>query len=408
MRVLFVRVFIAALLWVLSCSIVLCAGFQLNEHGARAVGIGGAFVAQASDPSAIYFNPAGLAFQQGVNIYAGGTFIIPTHTYHNPTSGQETSTDDQLFFTPSAYGTYAVNSDLVVGLGVFTPYGLGTRWPSGWDGKYEALNSQLATFYINPTIAYKISSKLSIGIGVSYVYGTLDMSRNFAKPMPAYGLTITGLVSMSGTADAWGFNAGVLYKPTEKLSLGASVRTLSRLNFSGDATYSDITPAAAAAFISNGNGSVSIPLPANIYLGAAYELTNALTVEADLQFVGWSVYDALSMSLPTGPVVSEQNWDNTCIGRIGAEYKLNSAWTMRGGLAYDMTPQPKSTMMPMMPDADRFDISVGGGYKFNEHLYVDAAYMLGLCVDRTSTLSDLPGEYNSTFSAISINLGYSF
>jgi long-chain fatty acid transport protein len=405
-KIFFVRVSAVVSLLFLICSIVLSAGFQLNEHGAKAVGMGGAFVAQASDPSAIYFNPAGLAFQQGVNFYGGGTFIIPTHTYHNPTTGQETSTDYQLFFTPNVYGTYAVNKDLVVGLGVFTPYGLGTRWPSGWDGKYEALNSQLATFYINPTIAYKISDKFSIGIGVSYIYGTLDMSRNFAKPMTGY--TITGLVSMSGTAHAWGFNAGILYKPIEKLSIGASVRTLSRLEFSGDAKYSDIAPSAAAAFISNGTGSVTIPLPANIYLGAAYELTHSLTVEADLQFVGWSVYDALSMSLPTGVVVSEQNWDDTYIGRIGAEYKLNSAWTLRGGLAYDMTPQPKSTMMPMMPDADRIDISVGGGYRMNEHIYVDAAYMLGLCVTRTSTLSDLPGEYNSTFSAISINVGYFF
>jgi long-chain fatty acid transport protein len=401
-KIFLVRISVVALLGIVSCSVALTAGFQLSEHGARAVGIGGAFVAQASDPSAIYFNPAGLAFQQGTNIYAGGTLILPTHSYKNPTSGKETSTDYQLFFTPNIYGTYAINNDLVVGLGVFVPYGLGTRWPSGWEGKYYALNTQIETFYFNPSIAYKITDQLSVGIGVSYIYGTVDLSRNFTKS------GITGLMSMGSTGHTWGFNAGILYKPLEKLSIGASVRSLSRLDLSGDVSYSDILPANYASLFSNGTGSATIPLPANIYLGAAYKFTNDLIVEADLQFVGWSAFNTLTLSLPTGTITSDNNWDDTFIGRIGAEYRLNADWTLRGGLAYDMTPAPKSTLAPMMPDADRFNISVGGSYKINERLYVDAAYMIGLFNERTSTLSGFPGAYNSTFSIISMNIGYSF
>jgi long-chain fatty acid transport protein len=405
-RTFFVRVSTVAIWGILCCSIALSGGYQLNEHGARAVGLGGAFVAQASDPSAIYFNPAGLAFQQGINIYAGGTFVMPTHTYKS-LSGKETSTDNQVFFPPSVYGTYAINSDLVVGLGVFTPYGLGTRWPAGWDGKYYAVNTQIQTFYINPSIAYKINDQLSVGIGVSYIYGSVDLSQNFAKQVSST-TWVTGSMAMSGTANTWGFNAGIFYRPIEKLSIGASVRTLSRLDFSGDVTYSDILPTAYAAAFKNGTGSATLPLPANVYVGAAYELTNDLKIEADLQFVGWSAYNTLTMSLPTGTVSSVKNWDDAFMGHVGAEYKLNTDWTLRGGLIYDITPQPKSTTEPMMPDADRFDISVGGGYKINDNLYIDAAYMIALFSEKTATYAALPGTYNSMAHVVSINVGYSF
>jgi long-chain fatty acid transport protein len=329
---------------------------------------------------------------------------MPTHSYKNPTTGTETSTDYQLFFTPNVYGTYAINNDLVVGLGVFVPYGLGTRWPSGWEGNTQAINTQIQTFYINPSVAYKISDQLAIGFGISYVYGSVDLSKNLSP-------TSFSLFSMSATGHDCGFNAGVLYKPLDNLSIGASFRSLTKLNVSGDVQFGSI---------SGISGNATVPLPENIYIGAAYQFSPALTVEADIQFVGWSAYDVLTTHFTNIPAIyssvipssssSSNNWDDTYIGRVGAEYKLNTDWTLRGGLAYDMTPAPKSTLAPMMPDADRFNISVGGSYKINERLYVDAAYMIGLFSERTSTVPPhgFNGAYNSTFSIISMNIGYSF
>ncbi|HVN47284.1 MAG TPA: outer membrane protein transport protein [Bacteroidota bacterium] len=424
MRKFSVRIFVVAILGLICSSLALSGGYQLNEHGARAVGIGGAFVAQASDPSAIYFNPAGLAFQQGTNIYAGGTFVIPSNTYKTP-GGVETSTQSQLFFPPSVYGTYAINDKMVVGLGVFTPYGLGTKWGSDWVGQEFAENSTIETFYVNPTLAYKIADNFSVGIGVSYIYGTVDISRRIATyspiPVPPYVMpaSVDGNLSMSGNGSTWGFNLGVLYKPIDKLSLGASVRSLSRIDFSGTANFTNMQ--ALQSYFPGGTGTATLPMPANVYVGAAYQFDENLTVEADFQYVGWSAYQALTIQLPTGPVSpltgtplqatssSPKNWDDGYLGRIGAEYKLNSDWTLRGGLIYDITPQPNSTTEPMLPDADRVDISVGGGYKISDNLYVDAAYMIVLFSQKDATNSIyLPGTYNSIANVVSINIGYSF
>ena len=55
-------------------------GFQLNEHGARAMAQAGAFAARANDPSAIFFNPAGLSYLRGAHVMAGVTLIAPVNT----------------------------------------------------------------------------------------------------------------------------------------------------------------------------------------------------------------------------------------------------------------------------------------------------------------------------------------
>ena len=135
------------ILSLIAVSITFAGGYQINEQDARAVGMGGAFVARASDPSAIYYNPAGLTSQNGINILAGVDFIIPstsfTSTSTSITSSATTkiSTNSQVFTPINVYGTYQIEDDIVVGLGVYNPFGLGTDWPnsSDWNAVYGSL-----------------------------------------------------------------------------------------------------------------------------------------------------------------------------------------------------------------------------------------------------------------------------
>jgi long-chain fatty acid transport protein len=385
--------------------------------------LGGAFVAQASDPSAIFFNPAGLAFQSGINIMGGGTFVMPSISFKGPApSTTETKMENQIFFPPNLYGTYALNNKWVVGIGLFTPYGLGSEWNKDWVGSAISVKTSIQTFYINPTVSYKISDQLSVGVGVSYIYGTVSLS----KRIPIAPLGINGTLNLDGTGTGFGYNIGVLCKPMEKLSLGASFRSLTKLEFSGDAKFTDmltLTP-----FFPGGTGKATLPMPADIFVGAAYQITSDLTVEADFQFVGWSSYDQLVINLPTGPSAPAQlggqplqktqtqikNWDDGYLGRLGAEYRYNDQFAFRGGLIYDITPQPASKMEPMLPDADRIDVSVGAGYKISQQLSLDIAYMAVLFAGRTSTFvptgstSVFGGPYSSMANLFSIDISYQF
>ncbi len=419
--------------------VMFAGGYQLNEQDARAVGMGGAFVATASDPSAIYFNPAGLAFQSGINVLGGINFIIPSTTY-SPASGSfmqagSISTNSQVFTPFNIYGSYQVNDQIVVGLGIYNPFGLGTQWPNLWGqtiatapfygnylGSYLSVNSNIATYYFNPTIAYKINNDLSVGLGVSYVYATVDMTKSIPLGLigpSAYFPILNGLngnMELKGTGNGFNANLGVIYKPVDKLSLGLSYRITTKIDFSGNATYTNMSVLAPG--FPNGTGTATLPMPGNLYVGAAYMLSPDLRIEANFQYVQWSSYDKLQLNLPApaGTVTYTKNWDDEPILRIGAEYKLNENWTARIGAIEDMTPQPASVTEPMLPDADRTDLTVGASCKITDKLYIDAAYMLVLFADKTAPFSSgagnttptVPGTYSTNASIISVNFGYNF
>ncbi len=398
-------------------------GYQLNEHGARAVGMGGAFVARASDASAVFYNPAGLAFQKGINLLGGGTFILPSTKFTYRPTGTETKTESSVFFPPNLYGTYAVDDQMVLGLGVYTPYGLGTTWPDAmtWPGRYLAVKSSLQTFYINPSIGYKINDELAVGAGVSVVFGSVSMGYHvptYASLAPPTPSAVDGAVNLDATATGFNFDIGAIYKPMEGLSLGLSYRSLTKLNFEGDAKFTNML--ALSSFFPGGTGKATLPMPANLFIGAAYDVMPELTVEADFQFIGWKAYDQLKIELPNGPnfpltgqplqksSVSVKNWDDGYMGRVGAEYKYDDQLTLRAGLIMDISPQPPVKTEPMLPDGDRTDLSVGGSYKIDQNLHVDVAYMIVLFAERATNNPALPGTYNSVANLISIDFGYAF
>jgi long-chain fatty acid transport protein len=168
------------------------------------------------------------------------------------------------------------------------------------------------------------------------------------------------------------------------------------------------------------NCKTKIPLPANFLFGVAYEVLPKLLIEADYQFVSWSAYNELKVEIPLAligqaAIISEKNWKDASIGRIGIQYQINKELSIRGGVIYDQTPQPIDKMEPMLPDADRLDYSLGVSHSFTEQLQFDFAYMLVLFKERRSEYQapvlkrqDMSGPYFSNAHIMSMNLSYSF
>jgi len=408
LKINFLHLASVVLILALAVSISFGGGYQLNEHSARAVGMGGAFVARADDGSAIYFNPAGLAFQKGFNLMLGTTMIMPSTTF-TPTGGSSLSMTSQTFFPSNFYATYSAGDKWVFGLGFFTPYGLGTEWPDKWNpqGMYEAEKTNLQTYYINPTVAYKVSDKLSFGLGVSYIIANATLNQyllvptGLPSPYPPY---ISPLANLDGNGNGVSVNFGALYKVNDKLSFGASYRTLAKIDLSGTESFSG-----APSAIASQNGSVTLPMPSNFYLGAAYQVSPKLTLEGDFQWVGWSAYDQLQIKVGTTTTTLVKKWDDGYLIRLGAEYALNDKFTLRAGYINDISPQPPSKTEPMLPDGDRNDISIGGGYQLTNKLHVDLAYMLVLFGDRTTVNPNVPtGTYKSNANLLSLDFEYAF
>lgn len=395
---------LAALLMLLSARIALAGGFQLNEHGARAMAMGGAFTARASDLSALYFNPAGLAFQKGAHVYVGVTLIAPNSSFFGPEQlnvNQETKMKSQVFNPINLYASYQITDDLVAGIGVNNPFGLGTEWPEDWAGRFISTKVDLQTFFVSPTIAYKLGDKLSLGVGMNYVTGKVTIKRILSDPFDPHAK-----VSIEATGSSFGWNVGALYKVADNLSVGASYRSDVKIEAEGTAAFDPMRSVYPAGDISS-----TLTLPATAFVGVAYSPIKDLTLEADYQYVGWSSYKELALTFKkdNSVSVSPKNYENTYLLRFGAEYCLGDL-QLRAGYIFDRSPAPTKYVEPLLPDANKNEVSVGFGYKLTKSVTLDVAYMFIKFDQRRAVDTDIKfdGTYNSNANLFAINFGYSF
>jgi long-chain fatty acid transport protein len=410
-------------------------GFRLPEGGVKAMGMGFAFTAQADDPSAIYFNPAGLTQLKGQNIMVGVTYVrenggeftgtTPVDDIAAGFTTVKTETQKSLnFFIPNAYYSRTTNSgNVAYGVGIFAPFGLGQEYNNTSTSIFrnQITKIDLMTIVVNPTITFKVNEFLSVGAGIDWMYGKATLAKTPWNPalLPAPPLFSGNVfdLELEGDGDAWGFNFGLLLKPTENLRIGASYRSPFTLRIKeGDVTLSNINPAAGLpAGVSGTKGSATISLPATFALGAAYTM-GRLTVEADADWTFWNSYASLPINFES-PVLTDsnqaKNWEDVVALRIGAEYRVTAPLALRAGFAYDPTPAPAATMGPELPDATRLNYMVGAGYKIGPWT-IDCAFMYIDKFDRTvnnqslATLTGFNGTWTGDAWLAGLDVGYKF
>jgi long-chain fatty acid transport protein len=382
------------------------SGFQLNEHGARAMAQAGAFAARASDPSAMYFNPAGISYQEGVNLYFGTALVSPSMSFRGPSdfnTNAQTDLESKTYTPITFYVTVPINNMLTAGLAVNNPFGLGTKWPDGWVGKSLSIKSEVQVFNINPNISVKLfDGMLALAAGFDFSVGSVEIIRQASNFDPEAIVTLKTDKITDGKG--YGYNVGAILKPMDNLSIGMSYRSHMDLDIEGYATF---TP--SRSVFPEGEVTATLKLPAVAFIGVAYSPMDNLSLEFDAQFTGWSYYDKLEITFKKDNSVStsEKNYKDSWILRLGGEYKYDDCWTFRAGYLHDFNPVPDETLDPMLPDSDRNGISIGAGYKINENLYIDAAYMFLPFNQRTTTTQEqgLNGTYNTITHLFGVNFG---
>lgn len=399
------------------------SGFQLNEQGARAMAMGGAFAGLANDPSALYFNPAGLTQLRGTNFYLGTTLIMPLATYKAPGTKVEYEQKSQTFTPINFYLTHSFSEKLAVGLSVNNQYGLGTQWGANWPGKYLAVDTEVKSFQGTLAVAYKLLDNLSISAGGVFALTDVTIDRKSPTGVPS-PLPTEFMVKLKGDGTGIGFTAGLLYKPINKLQLGLSYRSEVSIDLDGTAESepAGFTHPLIGAYIAFPSGDItsSLTTPQNLTFGLAYMPQDNLTLTADFQYVGWSSYDKLEVTFAnydlSGTTPGMQNvqstpreYENTYIVRAGFEYVVSESFKLRGGVLYDNNPVKDELVEPTLPDADRIGLNIGYGAKITEHFGIDVAYFLLMFADRDVNKSQFGfnGSYSTTAHLFGVNLSYS-
>ncbi len=396
-------IFGSTLLLLLLSTVLFAGGFQINEHGARATGMAGAFVTSYA-PISIFYNPAGLAYLKGMNFSLGTTLIFPSARFRGPyqlNTTQESKMVKQVFYPSNLYLTYTTEAGLAFGIGVFNPYGLGSKWPEDWVGRAITIESDLKTFYINPTIAYKLADELSLAVGFDYVYSTVTLTRKITSFNPEVD------VKLSGSGTGVGFNTGLLLK-LDPIAFGLSYRSQVKVNYSGTADFK--TPPALDSLLPGGNIKTSVKMPDIIMAGIGLS-GESVTFELGYQFTRWSSYDVLEIDFETKTSAQtdqklERYYKDASIYKAGLEYRFGNI-ALRGGIAYDQNPISDKYVEPSLPDADRWEFTLGAGYTVG-NLTIDLAYMFVRFKQREviGTVVGFDGVYNASAHLFGINFSY--
>jgi long-chain fatty acid transport protein len=375
----------------LGIDLAIAGGFALYEGSARGNALGGGLVGRADDPSALYYNPAGITGLPGVHVMSGATGIAPATDVVTMHENKQiaSATDRDIWLVPHLYVTSALSDALWFGLGVFSPFGLGTGYDPGWPGRYNTYEAVVRTLAVNPNVAFKATEKLSLAFGVSWVQFDLRLRQkidvaSFLTPAPdTYETDVDQ--SLAGDSCGVGFNMALHYEACDWLAIGMAYRSKVKEKVKGDVDFSK-PPAVQAMFPTLfGDTTVSgdVVLPDMLFVAMALRPFGRCSVEVGGIWTGWSSYDQLVIHYgkpildPIHPhVVSmtrQEHWADAWRTHVGVEYEIFPWLDLRLSHVFDVSPVPDETANYLVPSSDRHLFSVGCGFRWGSWV-LDLSY----------------------------------
>ena len=401
------------------------AGFSIFEAGSRATAMGGAFVAQADDLSAMFYNPAGLAqmAEKGkLKTMVGVTLIRPVSKLDEgydpyPGQGYQAEMTDQFFFPPNRYASYGLSDCVSLSFGTWFPFGLATKWenPDQFRGRFLSQYADLKQYAAGLQVAWQVNDVLAIGAGPEMRFSTVKLQRKVPLFSP-----FTNRIVDAAHADIRGdlevdltFGAGIRVTPTPRLAFGASYHGQVDADFGGDAMFYPLptgNPQLDAAF------AAKIPLNTDVPVKTTIQFPAQTQVGASGVFTQWSAFDTTVLEfeavdgkqIPTSTL--PHDWEDAWALRFGAKWKTSETFELMGGFSYDQTPEPDGDVGPLLPDMNRRGFSAGFSWKVTGRTWLDFSALYLDFNSRTVRANDddFNGRYENSALISVLNLRTSF
>ncbi len=360
--------------------------FRVPDQDARAVARGNAFTATADNPSAIYYNPAGLGFLEGTQFRASA-YPIWLKVDHEAAGGGRVSTRDQwqgvaqVYFTSTTAG-----GKLAGGVGLYTPYGLGTLWPD--DAPFRALGTKAELMYlaVNPVIAWRPLPGLAVAAGPSVDWGRATLRQGIG-PRPSDQFNFTGTdLGLAATA-------GLMWRPHRQHSFGLSWRSAGAMTFEGEAE----TRVGELRF--EQDATYRLNLPQHVMVGWSFRPTPAWNLEVNVDWTDWHAVDTATLGLPGGKTEVPFEWESGFMYQLGVTRTFASGLALSGGYWYGEETVPDARYKPIVPDVALHVVSAGLAWRWGAW-DLEAVYQLGLGPTRTVRGSE-GGLADGTFTYLS-------
>ncbi len=386
----------------LAAASALAGGFAVSEHDAAVTGRAGTAIAQEGRPSAVHYNPAGLAGLRGVAATAGATALLPSATATDPATGAADQAAPALKLPPHVYAAYG-REQLAVGFGFNAPYGGGLKWPDTWRGRFDLVEMQLQVLGFHAGAAYAITPQLSVGAAATLYRATVFLTKH------ADFVDSEGIASLGGGGFGVGASFGASYTFSDRFRLGLTGKLPASIALAGRAHF-DAIPASFSTALPDQAIQSHLTLPGKVGLGAELALA-PVRLFADAEATFWSSFQSFDVDFAedaTPDVSQPRNWRTAGTFRLGAE--LPAGWlgtdgVLRAGAVFDMAASPTDTLSPSLPDSNRVAGSLGLGRAFGP-VRADLAYSFVAFLPTASSGEAFPAQYAARAHLFALSLGY--
>jgi long-chain fatty acid transport protein len=394
-------------------------GFQVTLAGQKNNGMGGVGTGLALDQASMFYNPGALAMVRERGVQVGVNATMARSAFRAQYGGFQRQLDNT---TTTPFNLYAgfgpTEGKWRAGIAVYTPFGSKLDYNDSWEGRTALTSIDLKSVFVQPTVSYAVTDQLSVGVGlVALAYGAVNLQRDIQDPAG-------GHIELDGTTDTkFGWNAGVFFKPSDKLSFGLSHRSkVDATVKGGDVTITGVASSLQSRFTAT-KFDVTLPLPATTTLGIGIMPTEKLTLGLDVNFVTWSRYRSLDFTF-NQPIngsttsSSRREYQDALTLRVGGQYKLDDKLTVRLGGSFDESPVKDGFVTPETPDNDRVGVTGGVSYQVSEHFGIDVSAQFVSVKKRTQTYEELQnngtandrvaGTYKTNIVIPGFGLNYTF
>jgi long-chain fatty acid transport protein len=309
---------------------------------------------------------------------------------------------------PSFYYAYSYSPTLKFGLGLTIPFGSKIEYDNGWLGRYQVLKDETISTNISPSVAYKLTDKLSLGAGINIQYIKSTLSHAIFT-----GIS-DGLVYAK--VDDWGlgYTLGALYEFTPNTRIGVNFRSRVVHHLTGPLKFTAVPGRSLA------DSRTSIDLPESVSLSAFHQWTSHWAVMADVTWTHWSRWQTLrtTISNPQSPdIVDEEHWRDSWRYSLGVTFQPQQRWKFRAGIAYDNNAMTDQYRSADMTQGDKIWLAAGLAYQFTKATTLDFGYthqfILQSNIKQTTVLlnplaATLKGHYNTSLDVLGAQLSYTF
>lgn len=362
--------------------------------------------ALANDASTAFGNPAGMT-RTGTQLLFGLSPMIVTTEFDTGTGTTVagSSGGDAGGFVPvgGVYGVYSPMQDLAIGMAFNSYAGGALNYESNWVGRYITTETELLTFNLNPTIAYRVLPWLSLGAGFSAQWAKLK--DEVAIDNAREGLP-DGFMKYEDTNFGFGGNVGVLFEIDALTRIGVTYRSQVDQDFDDVPSFGQLGPGLEAllrrAGVLNASLGLDVTIPQEVVLSAYRDLTDDLAVMASFNWQNWAQFGDINLSLSTTPPRTkavDAELDDTFQGAVGLHYRLGEPTLLQLGFAYDSSAATEANRSPALPVDQQLRFAAGVQYAITEQYTVSAAYeyanLGSAAIDVQRTSGTVAGDYQT-------------